>query len=167
MDKLDFMEAKTFLNEMSDYRSKSAVLVGDIDYKLIKWYRNNIPKLIKENIKMAPYGVCVYSQNFAFYLTKKSMNRLVEAGILQNIYKYLSDFELRPKIDPPKEPYVFKFSDLEFGFVTWLIACGISLLMFIIEIIWYYSVRGVKYLIRQYVGLFLFIKLFRSIKFIG
>ena len=107
------------------------------DYKAIKSLRTNVPKLLKESISIGSFAACTYSHNFIFRLMDATISRIVEAGIPQYHFSYLMDFELKPLLDDPKEPSIFSISDLEFGFVTWLIACGISIGAFLGELLWY------------------------------
>ena len=67
------------------------------------------------------------------------MNRLVEAGIPQYHFDTLLNFELKPLIDPEWEPSIFSVSDLEFGFITWLISCAIAVGIFAAELLWRFN----------------------------
>lgn len=123
---------------MSDSSFKTAITVTKIDHKVIKSYTADAPKLMKESISFEPFGACTYPNNFAFKLIDDTMSRLVEAGIPQFHFNYLMNFDLRSLLVPSWEPSVFNLSDLEFGFVTWLIACGISIGVFTAELVWHF-----------------------------
>ena len=108
--------------QLSNPSSKAALTISNIDYKLIRTFEVNVPKMIRESILFEPRGACTYPDNFVFKLVEKTMFRLVEAGILQHHYDFLVNFELKVLTDPEWEPSIFSLSDLEFGFVTWLIS---------------------------------------------
>jgi hypothetical protein len=63
---------------------------------------------------------------------------------------------------PPKQPKVFDIGDLEFGFVVWLVACLISTIVFILEILIRYLIIKLRRGARNYIGLYLFWKLLRG-----
>lgn len=63
------------------------------------------------------------------------MQWLIVAGIPQQHFRFVLETALW-RVDPsPPEPQVFGMKDLEFGFVTWLVTCGISIVVFVMEII--------------------------------
>ena len=104
----------------------------------------NVPKLLKEYVMIEPHGACTYPDNFAFKLIEKTMFRLVEAGIPQHHYDFLVNFELKMLDDPPWEPIVFNLSDLEFGFVTWLISCSVAIGIFLAQLLYVFLKREAR-----------------------
>jgi hypothetical protein len=67
------------------------------------------------------------------------LNRVISRFILAGITKHLSDygmwFLLRQFDDELVDPRrILSLSDLEFGFVLWLVACFLSLLCFVSEV---------------------------------
>ena len=129
---------------MSDPSLKAAIIVSKVDHRVIKTFERKVPKLMKQTILLTPFGCCTYPDNFAFKLIDNTMPRLREAGILQYHFNYLVNFELKPLLDPEWEPIVFSVSNLEFGFVTWLISCGIAVGIFTAQLLWCYAKREVQ-----------------------
>lgn len=137
---------------------KAAIIMTDTDYKVIKALENNVPKIMRQTIPLEPFGACTTHNNYAFSLIDGTMGNLTQAGIPQFLFRYLMEFELRSLEDPPNEPSVFSVRDLEFGFVTWLIACGIAILAFVGELIW----KKITTVFWNHVGMFYFYKLLRQ-----
>lgn len=82
--------------------------------------------------------------------------RLFEAGILQHSYQLQMDmaFPVNPKIPEDKRRILSMF-DLGYGFESWLIACGISSIVFVIEILTFWLPRAMKkfkMLLRSLIG---------------
>lgn len=116
-----------------------------MDYEIIKDGYKNCPKIIDENVFRGLFGACTYPNNFGFNLVENTMERLIEAGIPQQQLDNFFDFEMKPlEEEPPKEPKVFAFSDVDFGFVVWLVACAISTTVFILEVSWVSSKKAGK-----------------------
>ena len=146
---------------MTDPSLKAAITITKIDYKVIKSFEMNVPKLIKESVLLEPFGTCTYPNNFAFKLIDETMTRLVEAGIPQYHFDYLLNFELKSLLDPEWEPSIFKLSDLEFGFVTWLMACSVAFGTFVAEFLWCFMMKRGSKLIGNlcfFIVIFLFMK---------
>lgn len=149
-----YLETVKVFENLYESSSKSSLILTEIDYKAMRACFKDIPKVIDQYIALDPWGVCTYFDNFALQLIDNTMPLLIQAGIPQHFYSYLLEFELHALPLSPKAPRVFKFSDLEFGFVVWLIACGISTLAFSCEILWkVVKVKGKK-VIGNAVGLF-------------
>lgn len=121
-------------NQMRDPTSKSAIMLLDKDYKIVRAFERQVPKVLKQTIDLESYGPCVSQHNFGWQIIKDTFPKLVEAGIPQYLFSYLLNFELRALLDDPPEPYVFSVEDLRFGFVIWWISCGISCIIFMLEI---------------------------------
>lgn len=133
-------------------------MATDTDYKVIKAFEMNVPKMMKQTLTLEPIGACTTRNNFAFRIIDETMANLTQAGIPQFFFRYLLDFEMRSLEDPPQEPSVFSVRDLEFGFVTWLIACSFAIVAFIGELIF----KRVMTLLYDFIGLFCFLKLLRE-----
>lgn len=141
------MEAFSLFENMWNSSLKAAILTSDADYKVIRAGRTNVPKVMIQKITNDPVGVCTLRNNYAFKLVEGTMSNLIQGGISQYMIDYLYNFEVKPLVDPPREPSVFSLSDLEFGFVVWLIACGISTAAFTVELLWYFLSVKLKDLI--------------------
>jgi hypothetical protein len=70
--------------------------------------------------------------NFMSQFVNEIFAKLIEAGIPQYFNRQL--FDLFPHPQELKELKVFDVDDLWFGFLIWVITCGISFSVFIIEI---------------------------------
>lgn len=138
-------------------------MATDTDYRVIKAFEMNVPKIMKQTLTLEPIGACTTHNNFAFRLIDETMGNLTQAGIPQFLFRYFLDFEMRSLVDPPKEPSVFSVRDLEFGFVTWLIACGFAIVTFLGELI----LKKLMVLFYDFIGLFLLLKfLCGTLKFV-
>lgn len=122
---------------MSDPSIKAAITVTKNDYKAIKSLESNVPNLLRETVALEPFAPCTFPKNFIFRLMDDTMTRLITAGIPQYHFNYLMDFDLKPLPEQLSEPSIFSLYDLEFGFVTWLIACGVSIGAFMAELLWF------------------------------
>lgn len=154
---MNFHEALEIFKGMSKPSPKASIVLGDNDYMALKVFDRNTPKVIKQTIIFEPLGVCVPRSNFAFKLIDDTMRNLNQFGIASYYVNYLK-FLLRPQPELPSEPRVFSLSDLEFGFVSWLIACGVCILVFIGEVLKY----RLRILFQKYVGLYYFMKILRK-----
>lgn len=143
---------------MQNPASKAAMLISGNDYKAIKAGEINVPKILSQKFLYEPCGVCTRRHNFAYNLVEGTMTYLIQGGFPQYLFNYLLEFDLRPLVDPPSEPSVFSLSDLEFGFIVWLIACLISIVAFTTEILWYLVRVKLSKIIRDLIGLILFLK---------
>lgn len=164
---LDLPEMYPLFYKMSDPSLKAAITITKIDYKVIKSYELNVPKLMKESVLLEPFGTCTYPNNFAFLLIDETMTRLVEAGIPQYHFDYLLNFELKSLLDPEWEPSVFKLSDLEFGFVTWLMACGVAFGTFAAEFFWCFMKKKGSRLIGNLCFLIVIFMFMRNSRVVG
>lgn len=75
--------------------------------------------------------------HFLFDVTKNVVNELIPSGIPQYLYifhKWIR-FSRTSVYKYFKSPKIFNIEDLSFGFVLWLIACGISFIVFVLEMI--------------------------------
>ena len=149
---------------MRNPESKSAILIGGSDYFSIKAGETNVPKILSQRFLNEPFGVCTRRHNFAFNLVECTMTYLIQGGIPQYLLNYLLDFDLRPLVDPPSEPSVFSLSDLEFGFIVWLIACLISIIAFATEILFYLLRVKLCPMLKDIIGLIVFLIQLRRIR---
>jgi hypothetical protein len=147
---------------MENPSTKSGIVLTEIDYKVIKSVTEFVPKMMKQKLEFEPWGICSFKNNFAFKLVEDTMAYLIQAGIPQHVFNYFVNFDLTPIIGKPKEPRVFSFSDLKFGFVIWLIACGISTAVFICEILWKFVSTKIQKAIEEIIGLILFLNAFQN-----
>lgn len=142
--------------KIQDPSSKIAVMLLEMDYHAIKAFKKNFPKIIEEEIDIDLEGICLGRNNFGFPMLKSLFPKLVEAGIPQYFNSYFKDFELKPLLDDPAEPFVFSIEDLRFGFIVWLVACGVSSVVFMIEVSWKFKNNSVRSF-RDYIGIIWFL----------
>jgi hypothetical protein len=118
---------------------RAAIVTFQMDMLLYKAGFRNTPDTLKEVIGFGGYSLCVQKNNFFSALSHKVMNQLISGGIPQYLIDYFIKFDMRPLLQPIKEPKKFEFDDLMFGFIIWLVACGISITVFIIELTIFYG----------------------------
>lgn len=143
---------------LDDPATKAALPTSETDLKFIRAGFANVPNILEEQINFAPDGVCVHHESFFAQLSHKVSSDLISSGIIQHQFNYFLDFEIKPLVDLPKGPKVFAIEDLKFGFIVWLIACGISLIAFAGEFL--YKGLKVKILrfVQSWVGIYLFLR---------
>lgn len=163
IEKINFMDAFKLFFEMKQNNSlKAALMISENEYKGIKAFERNIPKIIEETIDFGSYGVCVSRNTFAFNIITHVTNNLVEFGIIQNLNDFFINHMIRPLADDPSEPSVFNIWDLEFGFITWLIACGISVFAFFLELLISRIRKMIENLVEFLLLLFIFKRFLRD-----
>jgi hypothetical protein len=148
---------KYFLARMKNSSAKLA-LFRDVD--LTDTIYNDNEALIKlEEVLMTTQNGFIYHRNhFMLHLTDKVIGPLIPSGILQQLQVYHKYF-IKLKNTPEEHgPQVLRVTDLSFGFVLWLFACGTSTTVFIVE----WLIPRVKRLIRTTIGLVLFLRLLRQ-----
>lgn len=154
------MELFRLFRKMSNSSLKAAIITTESDMKLYRAAYVDVPKTISEVVNPSPYSICTYRNNFFAALNQQVSNAILTAGIPQYLFEYLTKYEMKPLMGPPKEPKVFDVEDLEFGFVIWLVACLLSTIVFFFEIPHKQLAIKLRRCIRRYVGLLMFWKLF-------
>jgi hypothetical protein len=108
-----------------------------------------------------PYSISFYKNSIMHDLLHDVLEKTIPAGIPQYFYKY--EQEDRYRISGHKNEEILEsrrilsLNDLEYGFVLWAIACGISTTVFIIEYL------GPKFMkVRDSVGIIYFMRLLRA-----
>lgn len=118
---------------------RMAYMDNDRDYQVIKSLFKNSPRKMKSKLRNDKFGIATMTNNFIYGVTEDVMSALVVGGIPQYFLKYIEKNVLREMpVDPP-EPKDFSIEDLEFGFMIFLICCGISIAIFLIEILMFYG----------------------------
>lgn len=150
-----FEAVDLYFDNMTKASSKIGLYLTEKDHRALRVVYKNVPKLIKQQIRDATIGIGTRRSNFMFELVQNVMMPAVEAGIPQNLLKFILEAYMQPLEDDPSEPKVFSFDDLSFGFVVWIITCGMAFVVFIIELLWFYG----RILIRNLIGMILSIKI--------
>jgi hypothetical protein len=101
--------------------------------RMIKPYAGHMPLILKENYITVAIGFEFDDRSNPFLHTgNEILGRLINGGILQ----YLKKLEDIQKIEVDAAgPKMLLIDDLSFGFILWLGACGISTVVFILEIV--------------------------------
>lgn len=134
---MPFFDLYEKFGQLTDPALKSAIALSKIDYSISKGAFTNI-KTIQQSTQYEPFGVCTARNNFATKVTDKVMTYLFQGGISQYLFDYLLNFEFKKLLDEETGPKVLSVNDLEFGFITWLIACAACICGFMLEILWYF-----------------------------
>lgn len=131
------------IDAINDPSGNVAVAIDMDSYRVLKSIFGKAPRKIDFDLFNTVKGIGVSMNNHAYWLVKKTMSKLVPAGIPQHIRNTIYDFHLK-HAQPPitKSPKVFNIEDLSFGFVVWLIAISIALVAFLLEIVWFHGVVG-------------------------
>jgi hypothetical protein len=76
---------------------------------------------------------------------------LVPNGIAQHYLMYIREVVYRPLPPEGREPQKFALSDLDFGFYIHLICCAISIIVFGVEILYFYVKKliGLRVLLNE------------------
>jgi hypothetical protein len=94
------------------------------------------PMILEQGLFTIQNGFATYRNHFMFDLTEHLMQRFIPMGIAQHIFDFNHWLIFRQYIEiESKEPQVLVMNDLGFGFVIWLIACGISTVGYFAEIL--------------------------------
>lgn len=112
--------------------------------------------VLKEVLFRYPVGLKIYSVSTTFELLENTLQHIIPFGIPQHLIEFHNWMLYGRLIDPDlNEPQVFTLESLSFGFIIWLVACGISLLGYIMEQL---HIRLRRHL-RTLIGLVLFLML--------
>lgn len=135
--------------EINSQYSKVALLGDEDTITAARSYLKIKPNLFDHKESLLK-GIGTKKHNHAFWLIEDTMKMLIQAGIPQWYRKFIYEVLFR---DFPSEeiiPKVFSIHDLEFGFVIWAVACGISFVCFFMECIYFY----VRKTIEEFSGLY-------------
>ena len=137
----------------------------DQDQKMSYYYKFSHVK-VNERLFQVPVGLLFLKNNFLYYLYDEVIQGLTTAGISQQIWK-IYKCDKYPVDNGPisKEHLALKLDDLSYGFIIWLVACGIATCVFLLERSLPKNFSLKKTLIewlRNIIGLFLVIKLLKK-----
>lgn len=106
-------------------------------------FNANLNIMKKQKFVTSFHYIGTINTNFMTQLTLDVFTRVIETGIFQFFEKSFQD-SFPPYKNEIKEPKVFSIDDLKFGFIIWIFACGLSTLIFIIEIllVWIKKLRN-------------------------
>jgi hypothetical protein len=91
--------------------------------------------IFKQKLMSAPIVMSVNSQNVLFEIVDETVQWLITSGIIEWAKKvdWRKMIENSEQDEEELRPKVLDFDSLSHGFVIWLIPCGISSLIFLIE----------------------------------
>lgn len=95
----------------------------------------------------------MYRNSFLFPLLDDTISKLISTGMAQKIFFNFG--ERKDFHEPPKEPKILMIEDLFFGFLIWKICCGISITIFLGEIL-------NEKVFKEFLGLILLLMLIRK-----
>jgi hypothetical protein len=78
-------------------------------------------------------GYAFNRNNFMFQLADEVVRDLIPTGIIDQSYAYHKWFQTMQEDPETRESALLTMDDISFGFVIWLIACSVSLTVFISE----------------------------------
>jgi hypothetical protein len=91
---------------------------------------------LKEDFLTTFHSISTIRNHFLFDLVEKTLQNLLSSGIYQQNYNYaIWDRFRQVKEVEDSEPKVLSVEDLKFGFVVWICTCGVSILVFVLELI--------------------------------
>ena len=113
-----------------------------------EWNARNFPVWLRfsDNFRTSTSGFGFYGSNFFFPIVDKAVQQLTDTGIVNNLVKTV--LKTKIKMEKVKNAKVLLVNDLSFGFVIWLVWCGISVVIFACEMI--QTVRVSKLRIQTY-----------------
>lgn len=97
------------------------------------------PKKLKEIFMDQPLGISMQSTHFLFNIFDEVVAHLISGGIQQKLYENHSKVQIE-KFSKNSTKFdeeilnAFTIDDLSYGFVIWLISCGIAVWIFIAEL---------------------------------
>lgn len=155
---INFLQGDKFLRQLDDPKSKIAVTIDEDSFTAFKHNLVNLPKFLTEKLTFLK-GIGTNHNNHAFWLIEDTMQILISAGIPQWYRKFIFEVLFWDVRHEEKEPKKFGFDDLAFGFVIWGVACLVTIVVFMMELIWFY----LRKLILNLAGIFVLMK---GLKFI-
>lgn len=137
-------------------------MFSDVQMKLITTKLKIQPLEMDESLMTLNLGFGFNANNFMYSLTQDVMDKLLPMGIIQHWMD--ADFlEIYKGFSNVKQPKVLNVEDLSFGFVLWLLACGLSCGCFLVEVLY----ERLKEVVRMAVGLVLMFKVLYDVKYHG
>lgn len=146
LEQIDYKERPNLIKlEGADYQEFFAKSIGNDSLRLAFFIEdqmllemsseiNSNPIVMKEAFLRNTAGLGFHRNCFLFALTEDVFSSLIAFGVPQHVFKFHQEHLYRVILDDPLGPQVLKISDLSYGFIIWLITCGISTAAFLIEL---------------------------------
>jgi hypothetical protein len=99
--------------------------------KLVRTIKRNKLLKLNQNIISIPISFGITKFTFLLSAANQIIPWFLQAGIIENL-NHFDDAAPTFEFDEVK---VLSLNDLEFGFVLWLAACALSLIIFLLEIV--------------------------------
>ena len=157
---------QSYCNNYDKVNAKLAFFMEDIQYTTRNSFCKGAAVKLKNFKKEATLSVLLtFTNSFLYDTLNELMDKIVPAGIPQYLIKYHEFNMFKVFVPADLSPVrILTIQDLEYGFVIWLGACGISFVGFLMEFLFIYSIL----LIKNLIGLWILLKSINSdLKFIG
>lgn len=118
------------------------------------------PKILQEVLGTTQVGIGLPLKHFLYSAVDETLQKIIPTGIVSHLLDYHKWVLYRDGIDfsDVSEPKVLTLNDLSFGFVMWLIACGLSACGYLFEIF----VFKMRKRLRVVIGIFLFLNVLQQ-----
>jgi hypothetical protein len=114
---------------------------------------------LNEKLFSYPIGLGTFKNHFMFPLMEDTMQLTIPAGIPQYLFEHHRWLKFgRIHVNRKLGPNVLSIDDLSFGFVLWAVACGLSAVVFCVEVIW----RRLRIVLVNFLGLIAFAVILRT-----
>lgn len=124
-----------FLTQSQNSSAKIAIILQDQAMHYLEINAKNFSTWLRlsDNFRTSTSGFGFYGGNFFFPIVDKTVQQLTDTGIVNNLVKTVLMTKI--KMEKVKNAKVLLVNDLSFGFVIWLMSCGISVVIFACEMI--------------------------------
>lgn len=152
---MDFTTLRaTYGDQIKNSSAKLAFFLQDDYYTLFKIKHDKVGIELPEKLFTFPLGIVFKRNSFILSLAKEVTRKFNSFGINKHLWKEEYNEKIYLKL-----PQVLSVDDLNFGFVIWLTAAGISCLAFFVEVLYAWMRFNAIGLTKSTVGLILFLRL--------
>lgn len=120
-------------------------------------------KVLPEVLFTTTVSLDFFSNCYMIQLFDKALQSMISGGIPQWKIKFYAEYFWLTYVEPPPEPQVLSIDDLNFGFVIWLVALGLSSLSFLCEILCEILKKSLKVL-KDFLNLITFLVILRKFR---
>lgn len=148
-----------FLTQMGNASAKLAFFMTSHSQTIFE-SEYDLPTIqLEEQLCTVNTGIGLIKNHFLFHLTDEVIQRTTSFGIPQFLDKLYMGLLYHKRVQMPVSPQILSIEDLSFGFIIWLVACSISCLAFLGELLHYYF----KVFSSQTIGLIYFLRLLNNV----
>lgn len=128
---------------LSENSTKTAIVVEE---KLVNYFYTHCqrkPEFLKENMLTLPVSMVMTANHFMFRVIDDIFGWLVQAGIPQYFHNFYNWYKFirHQKSKTIEEFKSISLDSLSFGFIIWLAACGVSILVFAFEMGMWHKIK--------------------------